>query len=119
MRIGSIKENQKLEKRIAITPELVKKYISIGLEVTLIENYGTHLGIRDEQFIEMGVKILKDESEILSSSDMIVQLGMLTEEKTSKMRENQTLIGVLNPYKNKDQLEKLAKKKINLFSLEL
>ena len=119
MRIGSIKENQKIEKRIAITPELVKKYISIGFEVTLIENYGSHLGIKDEQFIEMGVKILKDESEILSSSDMIVQLGMLTEEKTSKMKENQALIGVLNPYKNKEQLENLAKKKINLFSLEL
>ncbi len=119
MRIGSIKENQKLEKRIAITPELVKKYISIGFEVTLIENYGSHLGIRDEQFIEMGVKISKDESEILSSSDIIVQLRMLTEDKISNMKENQVLIGVLNPYENKEQLENLAKKKINPFSLEL
>ena len=63
MRIGSILENQHLEKRISITPELVKKYISLGFEVCLIENYGSHLGIKDEQFIDLGVNILKDESE--------------------------------------------------------
>ena len=67
----------------------------------------------------MGVKILKDESEILNSSDIIVQLGMLSDDKTLNIKEDQTIIGVLNPYKNKAQLENLAKKKINLFSLEL
>jgi len=119
MKIGSILENQSLEKRIAITPELVKKYTSLGFDVTLIKNYGSHLGIEDEQFKEMGVKISEDESEILNSSDVIVQLGMLADDKTSKLKENQTLIGVLNPFKNKEQLESLAKKKVNLFSLEL
>ncbi len=119
MRIGSILENHNFEKRIAITPELVKKYTSIGFEVCLIENYGSHLGIEDKQFKEMGVKILQDEAEILNSSDIIVQLGMLSDDKISNIKENQTLIGVLNPYKNKEQLENLAKKKVNLFSLEL
>ena len=61
MIIGSILENQTIEKRIAITPELVKKYISLGFEVNLIENYGSHLGIKDELFKDMGVKILNDE----------------------------------------------------------
>ena len=90
MRIGSILENQKFEKRIAITPELVKKYISLGFEVCLVENYGSHLGIKDEHYEDMGVKISKDESEILNSSDIIVQLGMLPDDKTSIMKENQT-----------------------------
>ena len=119
MKIGSVLENQNFEKRIAITPDLIKKYISIGFEVCLVENYGFNLGIKDEQFKDMGAVISKDESEILNSSDIIVQLGMLDDNKTSNMVENQTLIGVLNPFKNKEQLEKLAKKKINLFSLEL
>ena len=44
MKIASILENQKIEKRIAITPEIAKKYISIGIEVSLSENYGSHLG---------------------------------------------------------------------------
>ncbi len=119
MRIGSILENQNIEKRIAVTPDLVKKYTALGLEVCLIENYGNHLGIRDEQFKDLGVKILNDESEILNSSDIIVQLGMLSDDKISNINENQTLIGVLNPYNNKEKLENLAKKNINIFSLEL
>ena len=61
MRIGSISENKNLEKRIAITPEIIKKYISIGFEVCLSENYGSHLGIKDEQFKDLGAKILKDD----------------------------------------------------------
>ena len=59
---------------------------------------------------DVGVNILKDEKEILNSSDIIVQLGMLSDDKISNIKENQTLIGVLNPYKNKEQLENLAKK---------
>ena len=119
MRIGSILENQEFERRIAITPEIVKKYTSIGFEVCLSENYGSHLGIKDEQFKETGANISKDEMEILNSSDVIVQLGMLSDDKSSKIKEYQTLIGVLNPFNNKEKLESLAKKKINLFSLEL
>ena len=119
MKIGSISENKNIEKRISITPEIVKKYISLGFEVFLNENYGSHLGIRDEQFKDMGAKILKDEKEILDNSDILVQLRILSDDKTSNLRENQTMIGVLNPYDNKEKLDNLAKKKINLFSLEL
>ncbi len=119
MRIGSILENQKIEKRIAVTPDIVKKYISLGFEIILSENYGFHLGIKDDQYKDQGAKISKDESEILNSSDIIVQIGMLSENKSSNIKENQILIGALNPYNNKEKLQSLAKKKINLFSLEL
>ena len=119
MKIGSIIENQDFEKRIAITPEVVKKYISLGLEVVLQENYGNHLGISDKNYTEFGAKILKDYKEILQQSDIIVQLGLIPDDKVSYLSENQSLIGVLNPYTNKDKLLNLVKKKINTFSLEL
>ena len=119
MRIGSILENQQIEKRIAITPEIVKKYISLGFEINLSENYGSHLGIKDNEYVKMGASLNKDDKEILNSSDLILQLGMLSEEKSSLLKEKQTLIGVLDPYNNKKKLEKLAQKKINIFSLEL
>ncbi len=119
MRIGSVLENQSIEKRIAITPEIVKKYISLGFEIYLSENYGSHLGIKDKLYLDQGVKILKDDKEILNSCDIIVQLGMLSDDKIPMLKENHILIGTLNPYYNKDKLENLAKRKINLFSLEL
>ena len=119
MKIASILENQKIEKRIAITPEIAKKYISLGLEVCLSENYGSHLGIKDDEYKELGVSILKDEKEILTSADIIVQLGLLNDDKSSLLIENQTFIGVLNPYGNKEKIDYLVKKNINTFSLEL
>ena len=119
MKVASILENQKIEKRIAITPEIAKKYISLGLEVFLPENYGSHLRIKDEEYKELGVSILKDEKEIITSADIIVQLGLLSDDKSSLLKENQTFVGVLNPYENKEKINFLIKKNINTFSLEL
>ena len=119
MKIASILENQKIEKRIAITPEIAKKYISLGIEVSLLENYGSHLGIKDEEYKELGVSILKDEKEIITNADIIAQLGLLEDDKSTLLRQNQTLIGILNPYHNKDKISNLVKKNINIFSLEL
>ena len=62
MKIGSTLENQKFEKRIAITTEVAKKYISLGIDVSLCEDYASHLGIQDEEYKELGVSILKDEN---------------------------------------------------------
>ncbi len=119
MRIGSILEDQNLEKRIAITPEVTKKYKSLGFEILLCENYGLHLGIKDQDYIELGAKILKDENQIIGESNIIIQLGLPNEKKTSLIKENQILIGCLNPYLNQNKLENLKKKKIKMFSLEL
>jgi len=119
MKIGSVLENQKIEKRIAITPDIAKKYISLGFEILLSKSYGVHIGISDETYKEIGVKISNDEKEILNESNIIVQLGLFSDEKYSLLKEDQTLIGVFNPYDNKDKLDSLVKKKINIFSLEL
>jgi len=119
MKIVSVLENQKIEKRIAISPDIAKKYIALGLEVSLSENYGEHLGFKDNEYKELGVKISKDTKEIISSADIIVQLGLPSDEIISLIKEDQTLIGVLDPYKNKVKIENLAKNRINIFSLEL
>ena len=116
MKIASILENQNIEKRIAITPEIAKKYISLGIEVSLCKNYAKHLGINDDEYIEFGVSILNDEKEIINNTDVIVQLGLLDDNKSALLKENQTFIGVLNPYNNKDKIKDLVKKNINTFS---
>jgi len=119
MRIVSILENKKVEKRVAITPEIAKKYIELGLEVLLSENYAEHLGINDNEYKEIGVKISKDEKEIVNSADVIVQLGLPEDDKSALLKENQTLIGVLNPYLNENKINNLVKRNINVLSLEL
>ena len=119
MRIVSVSENLKIEKRVAITPEIAKKYIALGFEVSLSENYAEHLGTKDDEYTKVGAIISKNEKEIISSADVVVQLGLPTDEKNSLIKENQTLVGVFNPYDNENKIKELVKKNINVFSLEL
>ena len=119
MKIVSLSENLNFEKRIAITPEIAKKYISSGFEVFLSENYGDHLGFKNNDYKELGVKMSKDEKEIIFNGDIIIQLGLPSDEKLNFLRENQILVGILNPYINKEKIKGLIRKKINNFSLEL
>ncbi len=119
MNLASISENQNIEKRIAITPEIAKKYISLGFNLTLSNNYGTHLGFSDENYKNLGVKFLENEDKIIKNSEIVIQLGLPDDKKLSQFKENQTLIGSLNTFKNKEKLENLKSKKINCFSLEL
>ena len=94
MRIVSILENQIIEKRIAITPEIAKKYITLGFDVSIVEKYGEHLGFKDSEYKDLGVEVSSNESETLKSGDIIAQLGLLSDENLSDLKENQTLVGV-------------------------
>tara|TARA_B100001989_G_scaffold201250_1_gene149688 strand:- start:4333 stop:5421 length:1089 start_codon:yes stop_codon:yes gene_type:complete len=119
MKIASISEDKTLEKRVAITPEIAKKYISSGFEVILSKDYGEHLGFKNQQYETLGVKLLNNDKEIIVNSDVILQLRLPLDDKLSFLKENQTLIGVLDTHQNKDKILDLTKKKINNFSLEL
>src|SRR5210317_608876 len=119
MNLASISEDKDKEKRIAVTPEIAKKYINLGLNLSLLNNYGSHLGFSDDQYKSLGVNFFENENELIKNSDIIIQLGLPDNQKLSLFNENQTLIGSLNAFLNRDKLENLKSKKINCFSLEL
>ena len=115
MKIISFSENKNIEKRVAITPEIAKKYSSIGLEVSVPQNYAHHLGFTDDEYKSQGVNIVKNEDELIIDSNLIVQLGLPSDDKLAQLKENQNLIGVLNPYENKEKINNLVKKKYKYF----
>ena len=119
MKIASISEDKSIEKRIAITPETAKKYLALGFEVLVSENYGSHLGFKDEEYKDLGVKIFSEESEIIKSANIIIQFGLLPDDKIFQIKEKQILIGTLNLYNHKEKIDSLIKKNVNVFSLEL
>ena len=119
MRIVSVSENHNIEKRIAITPDIAKKYIALGFEVSLVKNYGAHLGFKDDEYKKISVEIYNSQSEALKNADIIVQLGLPSDENLSLLKENQNLVGVFNPYINKEKIENLSKRNVNVFSLEM
>ena len=65
MHLVSILENHKIEKRIAITPEIAKKYVSLGFKLSLTNGYGRHLGFKDEDYKNLGVNLLNNDIEII------------------------------------------------------
>ncbi len=119
MHLASVTENKLIEKRISITPDIAKKYISQGFNLSLPNGYGSHLGFSDKEYNNLGVNILSDELEIINNADIIIQLGLPSDDKLSSLKENQTLVGSLNAHSNKEKLKNLISKKINCFSLEL
>ena len=118
MIIGSVAEDTKLEKRVAITPDLVKKYKSLGLEINLSTDYASHLGIDDKEYVSEGANILSND-EVIANSNVIIQMNIPSNENLKKLKKNQILIGVLNPYLNEQKLKETISKNINCFSLEL
>ena len=69
MNIGVIKENLDIEKRISITPEIVRKFSKIGFTVNIEKEIGAHLGIKDEDFISCGAKIENEEKKPKTNSN--------------------------------------------------
>ena len=114
MIIGSISENLNLEQRVAITPDIVKKYKSLGLEVYLSEDYATHLGISDKNYETEGASI-KSVDETISNSDAILQMNIPSNENLNKLKKDQILVGVLDPYNNENKLTEITKKTLNVF----
>jgi NAD(P) transhydrogenase subunit alpha len=119
MIIGSVSENRKIENRVAITPDIVKKYKLLGLNVHLAKDYASHLGISDKEYELEGANFYKNDEEVISSSNALVQMSILKEENLYKLKQDQILIGVLNPYDNEKKLQEIKSKNIKCFSLEL
>ena len=119
MIIGSVCENKASEKRISVTPENVKKFISNGFKVYLEESYGTHLDIDDQRFLENGAELFSNKEKILKDSDILLQLNLPCEKDLKNLSPNKNLIGVFDPTNNQDSISKLSKNNINVFSLEL
>tara|TARA_B100000989_G_scaffold207931_1_gene157620 strand:- start:1749 stop:2837 length:1089 start_codon:yes stop_codon:yes gene_type:complete len=119
MNLVSISENKTVEKRLAITPEIAEKYIHLGFKLYLPTDYGVHLGFSDLEYKKIGVNISLDDEEIISNADIITQVGLLDERKLSLLKNNQTLVGSLNIFSNREILNNLKTKNVNCFSLDL
>mgnify|MGYP001273334717 CR=1 FL=1 len=118
MIIGSISENKEVEKRISITPDLVKKYISNGFEVLIETDLGSHIGISDDEFVKEGCKIDKKEN-ILKQSDIVLQINLPEKYNLEFFQENKVLIGNFNSNQNLEKIAEFKSKKTSIFSLEL
>lgn len=125
MKISAIIDNN--EKRVAIIPETVKKYIAIGFEVVLPQNFGVSAGFCDDEYIAAGAKIQKsavnDADFYLcvkpsSLNELCLQPGAKASKARLSLKSGAHVIGLLSPFKNQSILENMANNGINLYALE-
>ena len=80
-----------------------------------LQNYYTRIKKDWEKEQEKKIKRIKLEEK----KELYRQKRLEEKEKLAKIKENQTLVGVLSPFNNEDKIKTLVKKKINVLSLEL
>jgi len=117
MKITILKERQTNEKRVAATPDAVKRFIAAGAKVTLEKNAGLAAGWLDESYKEVGAAIAATPATALKAAEILLCVN--APENIEELPEGILLIGTLNPYANKEKLEKIASKNISAFALEL
>ena len=118
MIVGSISENIGLEKRVSITPSLVKKYASQGIKVLIEKNYGNHLGFFDKEYQSEGCEI-DSRNNVIDKSNILLQIEIPEQGSLDQIKANKILIGNFNYNNNEEKLKNLSKKNVNIFSLEL
>ena len=119
MIIGSTKEDLSLEKRVALTPEAAKNIMSLGLKICIEKNYADHIGIKDEEFVKAGVEIKNSSKEVLNSCNLLIKVNCISDEEIENLKDKTIIIGIFNPSQNKEKINKILKKNVNVFSLEL
>lgn len=123
MKVVVLKERRPFEKRVAATPDSVKRLIALGCELIVEKDAGWGAQIPDEAYREMGATIVDDVRSALGTADIVlkVQRPMTAAEgrdEVAGMKAGALLIGMLAPGSDRAQVDSYAAAKITAFSLE-
>jgi H+-translocating NAD(P) transhydrogenase subunit alpha len=129
MKIAVLKERRSHERRVAATPETVKKFIALGFSVTVEADAGKESRIADDAYIAAGAEIEADVKKLLSNADIVlkVQRPLLEGEglagegdinELSLFKPGAILLAILSPYTNTDAVAAYAAANITAIALE-
>ena len=124
MKIAIAKERRPHERRVAATPDTIKRYLQWGFDVTVESGAGEGASISDAAFADAGATVAASRSEALSGSDIVLKVQRpLTESEgddgLADVPDGAILIGLQNPYGDPGGVEAYAKRNITAFSMEM
>jgi NAD(P) transhydrogenase subunit alpha len=115
--IGVPKETARGEKRVAVIPETVKKYTSLGAGVCIEHDAGVGSFIRDEDF--GAAKIAASSADVFGGSRVLLKVQPPTLDEVKSMQSGAVLIGFLHPYEDRERAQLLCERNITSFAVEL
>lgn len=124
MIIAIPKERRQYEKRVAATPDTIKKLISLGFNVSVEKGAGNSSQVSDADYKEAGATIAADAKSVYENADIIFKVqrplrgGEGEVDELSLIKEGAILIAILDPIKNPDDVKAYADKNISAFAME-
>lgn len=124
--IGIPKEIMVGEKRVAATPETVKKMVLDGAKVFVENGAGQESFFTDDEYKNAGAELVGDAEEIFAKSDLILKVkeprfsDKKGKHEIDMMKEGQALLTFLHPASpaNHQMVRKLAAKGVVAISLD-
>ena len=117
MHVGIPKEIREHERRVAATPETVKRLTGQGHEVVVEAGAGWGAALTDDAFKDAGATIADKNAAF--GADVVLKVAPPTDDEVGLLKEGAVLIGMLNPYQNKELVQQLAERKVTTFALEM
>lgn len=118
MKIGVINVTAAHEKRVALTPDAVKKLKKLGFEVIVQSGAGREAYYTDNAYQVAGATVVATDAEVLSQADIISVVHDLSAEQIDKLASGTIVVGMLDPYRN-ENLAHYAKQGVTAYAMEL
>ena len=74
MKVAIVKERRAYERRVAASPDTVKRMVDLGLEVTAESGAGGEASFADEAFAAAGASIAPDAAAALDGADILLKV---------------------------------------------
>ena len=119
MRLAVPKETRAGETRVAATPESVKKFKSLGLEVVVQAGAGAAARVSDADYTAAGATIAPDAAGTLKDADIVLKVRGVESGEISQIKKGAVLAALLSPHAEKDAIAALASQGVTAFAMEL
>ena len=117
--IGIPRENQKIEKRLAITPETTALLVEAGYRVIVEADAGLTINYSDRYYADSGAQIVGSKAEVFQA-DIILKILPPTVEEILLMKPRSSVFSFLQLHLiSSSTLELMAEKRINALAYEL
>jgi NAD(P) transhydrogenase subunit alpha len=115
--IGVPREIAAGEKRLAVVPDVVRKFKSQGAQIVMEAGAGAGAYFADNDFGDAAT--VASAAELYAQSHVVLKVRPPTLEEIDLMQPGTVLVGFLQPYQEAERAKALADKKITSFAVEL
>ncbi len=119
MKIAVLKERREHERRVAATPETVKKLLGLGASVAVEAGAGAAARIPDGDYAAAGATIAADAKGALDGADIIFKVQRLEADELRHARPGTVLVANLQPYQERAGIEACASAGLVACAMEL